>query len=155
MNETYDGSQAKSVAIPARPTDKEMFLAAHPVGSYYWSSTATSPASLFGGTWTQITDRFVLAAGSTYAVNATGGAATHSHGVGSYMAYWAQSGGIVIYRYATGSTWAGQWYLWPGDGMTQGATSGTRSEYLTLTGTSAAANNLPPYIVAYCWRRTA
>ena len=29
----------------------EVLLAAHPVGSYYISDNATSPASLFGGTW--------------------------------------------------------------------------------------------------------
>lgn len=36
---------------------------AHPIGSYYWSSNNTNPSTLFGGTWTQIKDRFVLAAG--------------------------------------------------------------------------------------------
>lgn len=51
-------------------------LDAHPVGSLYWSSSPTDPATLFGGTWTRIKDRFVLAAGDTYANGATGGSAT-------------------------------------------------------------------------------
>lgn len=51
-------------------------LDAHPVGSLYWSSSPTDPGTLFGGTWTRIKDRFVLAAGDTYANGATGGSAT-------------------------------------------------------------------------------
>ena len=48
----------------------------YPVGSIYWSSNNTNPATLFGGTWTQIKDRFILAAGDYYSNGATGGAAT-------------------------------------------------------------------------------
>ena len=48
----------------------------YPVGSLYWSSKNTNPATLFGGTWTQIKDKFVLACGDTYANGATGGSST-------------------------------------------------------------------------------
>lgn len=48
----------------------------YPVGSLYWSKKSTSPATLFGGTWTQIKDKFILAAGDAYAQGATGGSAT-------------------------------------------------------------------------------
>lgn len=45
---------------------KENFLnLVYPVGSIYWSSNNTNPATLFGGTWQQIKDRFVLAAGDS------------------------------------------------------------------------------------------
>ena len=55
----------------------EAVLAAHPVGSLYWTSKNENPSITFGGgTWKQITDKFVLAAGSTYKAEATGGAAT-------------------------------------------------------------------------------
>ena len=47
----------------------------YPVGSIYMSVNATSPASLFGGTWEQLKDRFLLAAGDTYAAGSTGGEA--------------------------------------------------------------------------------
>ncbi len=40
-------------------------LKAYPVGAYYISESATSPASLFGGTWTQVTGRFLRAANDT------------------------------------------------------------------------------------------
>ena len=48
----------------------------YPVGSLYWSKKSTDPARLFGGTWTQIKDKFILAAGDSYAQGATGGSAT-------------------------------------------------------------------------------
>ena len=48
----------------------------YPIGSIYWSSNNTNPGTLFGGTWTQIKDRFILAAGDSYTNGATGGAAT-------------------------------------------------------------------------------
>ena len=51
--------------------------AIYPVGSIYMSVNATNPGTLFGGTWEQIQDRFLLCAGSTYAAGTTGGEATH------------------------------------------------------------------------------
>ena len=56
----------------------------YPVGSIYISTSSTSPATLFGGTWQRIEGRFLLGASSTYAVNSTGGSAnavvvSHSH----------------------------------------------------------------------------
>ena len=36
----------------------------------------TNPSNLFGGTWTQLKDRFLLGAGSTYTNGSTGGSAT-------------------------------------------------------------------------------
>lgn len=48
----------------------------YPIGSLYWSKKSTNPATLFGGTWTQIKDKFILAAGDSYAQGATGGSAT-------------------------------------------------------------------------------
>lgn len=55
----------------------------YPIGSIYISTNSTDPSTLFGGTWTQIEDRFLLASGSSYALktngaNTTGGEATHS-----------------------------------------------------------------------------
>ena len=48
----------------------------YPVGSIYLSSKNINPATLFGGTWTQIKDKFILTAGDSYSNGATGGAAT-------------------------------------------------------------------------------
>ena len=51
---------------------------AFPIGSIYLSVNSTSPASLFGGTWEKIKDKFLLASGDTYSAGATGGEATHT-----------------------------------------------------------------------------
>lgn len=62
----------------------EIMLAAHPIGSLYFSEQSTSPETLFGGTWIRITDTFILAAGSKYAAGTSGGSAdlqAHTHGV--------------------------------------------------------------------------
>lgn len=49
-------------------TLKALFLnSIYPVGSIYMSVNSTNPKNLFGGTWTQITGRFLLAAGSNTA----------------------------------------------------------------------------------------
>jgi hypothetical protein len=51
----------------------------YPVGAIYMSTVNTSPATLFGGTWVQIKDRFLLSAGDTYTAGSTGGAASKSY----------------------------------------------------------------------------
>lgn len=73
---------------------KEFLLAAHPVKSYYWSDDPTDPGVLFGGTWVQIKDKFILAAGDEYTAGNEGGSATttlsvanlpsHTHGLNGH-----------------------------------------------------------------------
>ena len=82
---------------------RNLLLSVHRVGSLYWSSDSTSPAELFGGTWTQITDKFILAAGDIYSNGASGGSETvtlaiseipsHSHGGASGKPSTNTSGG--------------------------------------------------------------
>ena len=43
----------------------------YPVGSIYMSTTNTSPASMFGGTWEQIKDCFLWATGDTTSITYT------------------------------------------------------------------------------------
>lgn len=50
----------------------------YPIGAVYISASATDPKTLFGGAWTRIKDRFLLAAGDTYAAGKTGGEASHT-----------------------------------------------------------------------------
>ena len=50
----------------------------YPVGSIYLSVVSTSPATLFGGTWEKLQDRFLVGAGNSYSIGATGGEATHT-----------------------------------------------------------------------------
>lgn len=48
----------------------------YPVGAIYMSVNSTSPATLFGGTWSALGGQFLLAASSTYTAGSTGGAAS-------------------------------------------------------------------------------
>lgn len=47
-------------------------LQTYPIGSIYMSVNSTDPGTLFGGTWTRIQGRFLLAAGDGYAAGSTG-----------------------------------------------------------------------------------
>ena len=64
---------------PAKSLE-DILRAIYPVGTVYISVQDISPAELFGGTWTRINDRFLLAAGSTYTAGATGGMASVTSG---------------------------------------------------------------------------
>lgn len=66
-NSTYSGNNEVS------DFEKRIFLAAHPVTTLYWTSDPRNPGDVYGGTWKQIKDRFILAAGDTYTNGETGG----------------------------------------------------------------------------------
>ena len=117
-------------------------LKAYPVGAYYISESATSPASLFGGTWTQVTGRFLRAANDT----ATGGSDTHTLTT-------AQVPKNKAYSSANVNGNAGF-----SDALYTGAfTQGSEYAYLNLTymGGGQSHNNMPAYKDVYVWRRTA
>lgn len=66
-----------SIDLSAYVQKSELLNMVYPVGALYMSTSSTSPATLFGGTWERIKDRFILASGDTYTtVTGTGGAAT-------------------------------------------------------------------------------
>ena len=54
----------------------------YPIGAIYMSVSNTSPSTLFGGTWVQIKDTFLLACGDTYVSD--GDVATAQHGEASH-----------------------------------------------------------------------
>lgn len=127
----------------------------YPVGSIYMSVNSTSPATLFGGSWTQIKDRFILAAGSTYAGGATGGAASasiaaHKHASGAGL---DSSGRITVHNLNglySSSVSSGYAYYSSG---TKGSTSA--SICYTSNAGAATISTLPPYLAVYVWKRTA
>lgn len=162
-------STALKEVIQAAVADAK--LAAHPVGSLYWSTQSTDPASLFGGTWEQVKDRFVLAAGDSYAVGATGGTASSSHTHQYGMAIGAWWGCPTIYEgdsvKSTGALEGGTTATgWTNMGVgtvhrnrilsAEQVEDNTTALLKSTANTSAATvDNMPPYIVAYCWKRTA
>lgn len=55
----------------------------YPVGSIYMSINSTNPHDLFGGSWEQINNTFLVAQGTSYSPGSTGGSAssTHTHNI--------------------------------------------------------------------------
>ena len=119
-----------------------ILLAAHPVGSIYQSTVDTSPQTLFGGTWERLKDRFLLAAGDSYAAGATGGEAAHTLTVAEMPAH--QHDITTLPSNEAGQEWAGA-----------SGVSAVRTQRTTIVGGGAAHNNMPPYLAVYTWKRTA
>ena len=58
---------------------KNILETMYPVGAIYLSVNSINPNTLFGfGSWVQIKDTFLLAAGDTYSAGSTGGEAEHT-----------------------------------------------------------------------------
>lgn len=117
-----------------------------PVGKIFISADNTSPASLFGGTWTPLGDVFLLSASSSYPAGSTGGEARHtltideipSHNHGIRGTYGTVTG--------TSATSTDPHLI---DNYTE-KTVGT-----TNNGGSESHNNMPPYLAVYMWQRIA
>lgn len=144
------------------PTDKllitrEMLIdIAHPIGSYYWSSKATTPADLFPGTnWVQIKDRFVLAAGDEYSVDQPdGGAETHKHDQGTLEALIGsatQDPLTIAFVQSNKQAKDDNAYVVTGKSYSSNPT--TRSHNTKILGETSSTSSMPPYTIAYCWRR--
>lgn len=151
---TISGAPADAAATGAAiaKCKTDTLLAAYPVGSLYMSAETTSPASLFGGTWEQIKDRFILAAGDTYAAGSTGGEAEHTLATNEMpnhdhtMAKGAMNSGNEGTNFGRYDAHQSEDSIEPG-------------RYWTVTtlssGGSQPHNNMPPYLTAYIWRRIA
>lgn len=58
----------------------EIYKKVYPIGAHYITSSTENPNVLFPGTtWVQITDTYIVAAGSTYKVGTAYGASSHTH----------------------------------------------------------------------------
>lgn len=127
----------------------------YPVGAIYMSAAATNPGTLFGfGTWEQIKDVFLLAAGDTYAGGSVGGEAAHSLSQAEMPAHYH------TIHYGNNS---GEYYTaaigFPAV-MESNGTPVTKSWGAEMCRTAdkgggEAHNNMPPYLAVYVWKRTA
>lgn len=144
-------------------------LDAYPVGSIYQSTSSTSPASLFGGSWTAIQDRFLYGSG-TKSVGDSGGEETHklttteipAHTHGSktltgqgpevYASKNVNCSGIVTQtitvnnrEYTQNGGVSNRWLKF----------SIKATHEHSSVGGNGAHNNMPPYEVVNIWKRTA
>lgn len=118
-----------------------MFLDIYPVGSIVLRYDHTSPASLYGGSWTRISSRFLYATGSTGTIGATGGSSTHTLTQAQIPAH---SHNISV----SGGSLSGA-------GVLVAANAGWFGGYISSVGGGDAHNNNPAFINVSAWRRTA
>ena len=148
---TSGGIAATPAAVKAAIAEAK--LAAWPIGSIYMTVSNTSPASLFGGTWERISDRFLLGASGTYPAGATGGESAHTLTQSELPNYsLSVTNGSNVIRSKTGSY---------ADAYVQTQSSGWgipnwESKTVTVAsgGAGAAHNNMPPYLSVWIWKRT-
>ena len=138
----------------------------YPVGAIYMSAEETSPAELFGGTWERLKDRFLLGAGDAYTAGATGGGDTHSHThdlwADIYMLKDSTSAefrnqGVMMMKGKRHSKYSVMdYYLQDNKTLQRNDASNTSYQYGTnVDGSIEQANNMPPYLAVYMWRRVA
>ena len=140
----------------------------YPVGAIYMSVNNTSPSTLFGGTWVQLTDTFLYASNTadTDSTTATDGEATHTLTTNEMPSHThiqndhshTLPNSVVVYNASLSR------------GLVSSATSTKVALNSTLsspigtigghgtnqnTGGGQAHNNMPPYMKVFMWKRTA
>lgn len=132
----------------------------YPIGHIWVSMNSTNPKDIVGGTWVQITDKFLYCTTSS---KVTGGSKTHVHNLG-------RDGGACYRKYAN-VFYQGETSLagimprqsddnrfWCTDGNSDYQNTsdpGNKAIGVSLYGKTNSTEILPPYITCYAWYRTA
>ena len=115
-----------------------------PVGSIYTSMNNVSPATILGGTWEPITDRFLYCADSAGDIGGSKKISVaqlppHTHNYAVAGDRYGDPDGAA--------DWANRYYYW------------RENPGLNFNHTSSSTGNgedyMPPYMTVFCWHRTA
>lgn len=157
-----------NLTINNSPLMVTIFDMVYPIGKVIHTTRAENPAEYLGrGTWEQIKDVFLLAAGDTYEAGTTGGEAEHaltinempSHdhaaykytGVDNDWSFLTAKRAAVSRRQVASSSSSGLYAVTTDSGQ---AYSNLDWPYVTAKkGDGAAHNNMPPYKTVYVWER--
>lgn len=133
----------------------------YPIGSIYMSANNTNPGDLFGGTWEQLQDKFLIGAGNKYTVNSTGGEVSHkltsselpkvSGSITMHSAATSTNIHAVGGSFSSGHTNSNTYK----DGGNQASGAPSIGVINLNFGGDIAHNNMPPYLSVYMWKRTA
>lgn len=139
-----------------------LLQAIYPVGSVYLSTVSTSPASIIGGTWEQIENKYLRCVSAS--IGSVGGSDSHTHPL-------SKNGGAMIDTLGANSNSNG--YLNVGSSSsnrsfsptykhvyrvtayTSGGSTETNWHTIALEGNTDTANYLPSYQGIAGWIRTA
>ncbi len=114
------------------------------------------PASIYGGTWTKIQGRFLLASGGGYLLGAEGGEAEHNLTYQEMPPHMHDVKTTVNAKIYTGTTMDSQWQANQFYVSGGGSYKGNRDNQQFLTadaGNGYPHNNMPPYTVVNIWKR--
>lgn len=124
----------------------------YPVGSLYFSTNSTSPATIYGGSWERYGQGRTLVSINEndwdFTPGKTGGEKTHTLTIDEMPSHRHE-----IDKFTTmqgGGSWINDKV-----GGAQANDSGASYGWTKYTGNNMAHNNMPPYIAVYIWRRTA
>ena len=127
---------------------KNVLLASHPVGSIYITTDGSfDPHESWGGSWELLEDRFLVGAGNTYTLGASGGEAEHTLTINE-----------VPNRLLARTTASAAGYAdWISSSSSSGYTSHCLFDEVNggSTNYQQPHNNLPPYTAVNMWLRTA
>lgn len=183
LNGAIGGNIEYMNVIKRTPIVNQIIDMIYPIGSTYISVNSVNPSFLFGGTWEQLKDKFLLASGDTYSNGATGGSATvslsasqmprHNHSTNSH--YHTASETNEYYVTSTSSGASNKRVTVPTSGSNYAdVQSSSTFHHRTVTGSASpstkytggtgsteayqngsAHENMPPYLVVYMWKRIA
>lgn len=140
LEDNTDSLQDILAAVEALPSGGVSFDDVYPVGSIYLSVNNANPSTLFGGTWEQIEDKFLLGAGTTHAGGTTGGEETHTLTIEEMPSHTHTIPVGVVGNSGTARSVIA---------------TNQQSRASDATGGDQPHNNMPPYIAVYIWKRTA
>ena len=142
--------------VPTAVQKMELLDMVYPIGAIYMSINNVDPSVLFGGTWVQLKDRFLLGAGDSYTNGDTGGSkdaivVEHNHKPYGNSNFVETTVGVSVDdTKRVASTSSSGSYYWESSGTgTTDAHSVTADE-----GNDGTNANMPPYLVVYMWKRT-
>ena len=146
-------------------------LPAYPVGSYYMSENSTSPAVLFGGTWTRFPEsgqpeQYLLPAGNTIAPGASSPiksvtlARSHIPNFTGYFQLKCATGATSISNNQDGAMFTSSQMDSTSPYLSTASSSGKIQRMKLSFGGDANGNPVAfsvmgPYRAVYCWRRIA